>query len=182
MTKLITNAQALELYGNPGTGDEPDPAWVREHIVTFQGMKALPGIPSRFYLAVHKDIADPLRKALEAARKAAPWYTIQRAGCFVFLRVRWDTLAQAEHEHRPLRPLSLHAWGIAIDLDPAQNSAHDFGDHPPPRPWSSTWVKLWPDGLPMQFVEAMEAAGFDWGGRWSLCDPMHFQIKAPEDE
>jgi hypothetical protein len=60
--------------------------------------------------------------------------------------------------------LSMHAYGCAIDLDPARNPFHstrpNFGKMPAHK-----------------VVEAFEAEGWTWGGRWSgrSCDGMHFQ-------
>jgi hypothetical protein len=56
--------------------------------------------------------------------------------------------------------LSLHAYGIAIDLDPAHNA---LGDTTP--------------RMPAFVVKAFEDKGWFWGGRWkgSRCDGMHFQ-------
>lgn len=57
--------------------------------------------------------------------------------------------------------LSMHAYGIAIDLNPAPNALGTRGVMP-------AWV-----------VDAFEAHGFTWGGRWKgkRCDPMHFELK-----
>lgn len=57
-----------------------------------------------------------------------------------------------------LKP-STHAWGIAIDLNPATNAMGTPGDMDP------------------RLVAVFEAAGFVWGGRWAGRgkDPMHFQ-------
>jgi hypothetical protein len=54
--------------------------------------------------------------------------------------------------------LSTHSWGIAIDLNPGTNQAGTEGDMHP--------------GI----VQAFEACGFQWGGRWRTRDDMHFQL------
>jgi len=68
-------------------------------------------------------------------------------GCFAF---------------RPQRSgskLSTHAWGIAIDLNPATNAQGTAGE------------------MDADVVAVFRAAGFTWGGEWEgkRRDPMHFQ-------
>ena len=60
----------------------------------------------------------------------------------------------------PSRPLSLHAWGLALDINPDEN----------PYGVEST--------LNPKLVEIFETYGFEWGGRWKTPDPMHFQWEA----
>lgn len=57
--------------------------------------------------------------------------------------------------------LSVHAYGAAIDLDPARNAFHDET----PNLENFMWV-----------VKAFEDEGWTWGGRWSgrSKDGMHF--------
>lgn len=59
--------------------------------------------------------------------------------------------------HDPKRGLSTHCWGIAIDLNWATNAPGTRGDMDP--------------GI----IEVFERFGFEWGGRWSYRDCMHFQ-------
>lgn len=61
--------------------------------------------------------------------------------------------------------LSTHAWGIAIDLDPARN--------PMGKPWDGGAAMM-----PAAAVKAFEERGFVWGGRWDQPDCMHFQMAA----
>jgi hypothetical protein len=58
--------------------------------------------------------------------------------------------------------LSMHAYGCAVDFDPARNG---LGDHHPffGKP-ENRWV-----------VDAFAAEGWVWGGQWSNPDGMHFQ-------
>lgn len=59
--------------------------------------------------------------------------------------------------HNPKKPLSLHSWGIACDINWFEN--HYKGES-----------KLHPI-----VVNAFKSIGFTWGGDWRTKDPMHFQ-------
>lgn len=59
--------------------------------------------------------------------------------------------------------LSTHAWGIAVDVEPAAN--------PLGKAWADDGVMLHPKA-----VETFEAMGWTWGGRWARPDPMHAQF------
>lgn len=60
----------------------------------------------------------------------------------------------------PTAPISYHAWGIAIDINPTFN----------------------PEGSPShqdpRLVSIFESWGFRWGGTWTRPDPMHFELQA----
>jgi hypothetical protein len=61
--------------------------------------------------------------------------------------------------------MSAHAYGIAIDLNPA------LGNY-----WR--WDKgAWKNRVPQAIVDAFEAEGFIWGGRWAHFDTMHFEFR-----
>lgn len=168
-----SHAEVIATFGNPGTGSAALTAWVAANIVTCRdvngtrGFPSMPGVPRRFYFETHRLVEVRMRAAFDAARAAAPGYAVERAASFVFRHER----------HDPARPLSLHSWGIAVDIDSETNAAHDYADERAPVPWSDEWMRRWPRGLPREFVEAFESVGFVWGGRWpSFKDPMHFQL------
>jgi hypothetical protein len=64
--------------------------------------------------------------------------------------------------HRP----SAHSWGIAIDLAP------ELGDY-----WRWRRRGAWRNRMPQAIVDAFEAEGFIWGGRWYHYDTMHFEYR-----
>lgn len=95
----------------------------------------------------NKVMAVPLRQALDnivargLAHQLKEW-----GGCFSIRKQRGDLLR-----------LSVHSWGLAIDLNCSTNQRGTKGDLSP------------------ELVACFEDVGFEWGGRWQLPDPMHFQ-------
>jgi hypothetical protein len=71
----------------------------------------------------------------------------------------WDGCFNVRRK-RGLKSLSLHSWGIAIDVNAAWNG---LGKEPT---------------LSKEFVQCFIDAGFDWGGTWTRKDGMHFQLKS----
>ena len=61
---------------------------------------------------------------------------------------------------------SAHAWGIAIDIDTSQ------ADY-----WRNGPKRVWRNRIPSSIVDAFEAEGFVWGGRWFHHDTMHFEYR-----
>jgi hypothetical protein len=114
-------------------------------------------------LRVHRAIAPALRRAvrrLERAVHLAPKLgpVLRRpSGAFV---VR--TIAGTE------RP-SAHAYGIAVDLDASRGEYWR---------WQQGGGKpRWHNRVPQAVVDAFEAEGFIWGGRWYHYDTIHFEYR-----
>lgn len=63
---------------------------------------------------------------------------------------------------------SAHAFGIAIDLD---KSMSDYWR------WQRSGPRRWRNRIPQAIVDAFEAEGFIWGGRWYHYDTMHFEYR-----
>jgi hypothetical protein len=63
---------------------------------------------------------------------------------------------------------SAHAYGIAFDL---HTSVSDYWRWQKPRPLR------WRNRVPQAIVDAFEAEGFIWGGRWYHYDTMHFEYR-----
>ena len=61
---------------------------------------------------------------------------------------------------RGLTTMSLHSWGIAVDVNAAWNGLNKTPQ------------------LSAGFVKCFTDAGFDWGGTWTRKDGMHFQLKS----
>jgi hypothetical protein len=63
---------------------------------------------------------------------------------------------------------SAHAFGIAIDLD---SSMSDYWR------WHAREPHRFRNRIPQAIVDAFEAEGFIWGGRWYHYDTMHFEYR-----
>jgi hypothetical protein len=62
--------------------------------------------------------------------------------------------------------LSAHAYGISIDLNPKLTTY-----------WRWSRTPRWENKVPQTIVDAFEAEGFIWGGRWYHYDTMHFEYR-----
>jgi D-alanyl-D-alanine carboxypeptidase len=123
---------------------EIDPGWVRRHIVTRL-------VPILGAVTCHRALIRPLRRAFGALERRGLARLVDPddyAGCYAPRRIPGSGA------------LSLHAWGLAIDLNAAANPL------------------LGPSRQDHRLVRAMERAGFAWGGRWPTApDPMHFELQ-----
>ena len=89
----------------------------------------------------------PLSKALQALISTGKVSELKTwDGCFNIRR------------KRGLTSMSLHSWGIAIDVNAAWNGLNKTPTLTP------------------GFVKCFTDNGFDWGGTWQRKDGMHFQL------
>jgi hypothetical protein len=136
---MVTSAQCLKKYGDP----EKELNMILWDVPTEIEIGV---IPKKLYC--NKDIVDPLMAAfinLINRNKVDELKTWD--GCF---NIR---------KKRGLSSMSLHSWGIAIDVNAAWNGLNK-------EPL-----------LTPEFVKCFTDAGFDWGGTWTRKDGMHFQLK-----
>lgn len=136
---MITSAQALKKYGDP----------TKESNMTLWDVPKeleIGVLPKRLYC--NKDMILPLTKAFK---------NLISTGCVKELKT-WDGCFNIRKK-RGLTSMSLHSWGIAIDVNAAWN-----GLNKEPQ-------------LSKEFVNCFTLAGFDWGGTWTRKDGMHFQLK-----
>ncbi len=111
-------------------------------------LHSLPGC-GQAKLYVNKDMAGSLLLALAAAANACPDYQIRTIGC-------WNPRFKRANG----KELSVHSWGLAVDLNADTNPMGD---------------KLVTD-MPAGFVAAFKDQGFTWGGEFSgKKDAMHMQ-------
>lgn len=135
---MVTSAQALKKYGDP----------TKESNMTLWDIPAeleVGVIPKRLYC--NKDMIAPLTQAFK---------NLIATG-FVKELKTWDGCFNIRKK-RGLTSMSLHSWGIAIDVNAAWNG---LGKTPV---------------LSAGFVKCFTDAGFDWGGTWTRRDGMHFQL------
>lgn len=136
----VTSAQCLTRFGDPHSEDS---------LTLFDVPASLEigHIPKRIYCnkllapLLHQALTNVVQRGL--ADKIKTW-----DGCFCIRAKRGDET----------KSFSLHAWGLAIDINASWNQ---FGNPPAMHP-----------GLIRCFTDA----GFEWGGRWTKPDGMHFQI------
>ncbi len=111
--------------------------------------------------AVHSKIADPLRRV---AARLAPMMSKDPSLSRFFVApggtFNWRFIAGTKE-------LSMHSWAIAIDLD--VGLANYWRNEPKPLKWTNRY--------PHAIVDAFEAEGFIWGGRWYYFDTMHFEYR-----
>lgn len=138
---MVTSAQALKKYGDP-TLERGMVLWdvPRELEIGI--------IPKRIYC--NKDLVKPLEQAFKNL--------IQRNK--VSELKTWDGCFNIRKK-RGLASMSLHSWGLAIDVNAAWNG---LGKEPQ---------------LSSDFVKCFTDAGFNWGGNFkSRVDGMHFELKS----
>lgn len=171
-----TRAEVIDVFGDPTRGGlylkVADPKWAARNIVELHGDDAFLPCLAPSYFPIHRLIEPYAREAFRRAELAAPGY-IQRRGTwgYNFRHIRHDVTM----------PLSYHAFGIAIDVNPDDNKAVTF-KAAAPAPWSPDWLRMWPRGVPRGVVAAFESCGFSWGGRWQgFCDPMHLEFVGKRD-
>lgn len=122
----------------------PDPAWVRANIADFT-------VPIVGMVRCHRVMAYQLHAALSEVVERGLADEIRPddyGGCFVPRFIDRD----------PSKPLSMHAFGLAIDFNVSTNRLGTYGD------------------FDARVVAIFERWGFRWGGRWSRPDPMHFEL------
>jgi hypothetical protein len=128
-------------YGGDWTRIEP--GWLERNVVTRD-------VPILGSVTCNRRLFPPLRRALRSLARRGLSHVVDRAdyaGCFAPRRIPSSG------------SLSLHAWGLAIDMNAAAN----------PRLGRSRQDR--------RLVRAMEDEGFTWGGRWpTVPDPMHFEL------
>ncbi|HWL66098.1 MAG TPA: M15 family metallopeptidase [Actinomycetota bacterium] len=134
-----------EFAARPSGGGtiQVDPRWRSVSIASQR-------VPLVGRVACHVAVFDQLRAALREVIAAGLSFTVNKeqfGGCYSARYIN----------HDPAGRLSHHSWGMAIDLNVAENS---FGSRP---------------DQDRRLVEIFERHGFTWGGRWLIPDGMHFE-------
>lgn len=125
---------------------QPQPDWVAANI------RSEP-VPILGIVTCHRVMLPQLRAALtEISRRglATAIDPDDYGGCYVPRFIDRD----------PSKGLSLHTWGIAVDLNVATNQRGTSGE------------------IDRDVVAIFKKWGFAWGGDWEWTDPMHFELAA----
>jgi hypothetical protein len=115
---------------------------------------------------------DFLGQTLKVNRKAAP--------AFERVAKRLDAAVKQEPSLRPyLQNLggniahtsrqSAHSYGVSIDVNVKRSHYWEWAKPKEPVRWANQ--------IPRALVDAFEAEGFIWGGRWYHYDTMHFEYR-----
>lgn len=138
---MVTSQQCLAKYGDPVTNES--------HFMVLWDVPAeleIGVIPKRIYC--NRDMVEPLTKAFKS---------LIATGCVKELKT-WDGCFN-RRKVRGRSSISLHSWGIAVDMNAAWN----------PLGGKSSWTP--------EFVKCFTDAGFFWGGDFhNRKDPMHFEL------
>jgi D-alanyl-D-alanine carboxypeptidase-like protein len=129
---------------NPDGTVTVDPRWASAAIVTED-------VPILGRVTCHRAILPQLRAALAEVVRSGLADRIDPAGyggCFHPRYVAND----------PAQGLSLHSWGIAVDLNVPDNQRGTAGE------------------MDREVVAIFKSWGFAWGGDWGYTDPMHFEL------
>ncbi len=132
-------------YHQDGTVD-PDPSWVASNLRTET-------VPILGTVTCHRVMLPQLRGALQEVVDSGLADRIDPGdfgGCYSPRFIAGD----------PVKGLSLHTWGIAIDLNVQSN------------------LRGTPGEIDRRVVDIFKRWGFAWGGDWSFTDPMHFELAA----
>jgi len=149
-TAVLTGESVSDKVGtftytsNPDGTINPDPAWIKEYIRTEQ-------VPIIGTVTCNKGMLPQLRAALDEIQRmglADKIHPDEYAGCYYPRYIN----------HDPSYGLSLHSWGIAVDLNVPENQRGTPGNMDP------------------RVVAIFKKWGFAWGGDWHYTDPMHFEM------
>lgn len=137
---MVTSAMCFAKYGDP----EKQKNMVIWDVPTHLEIGV---IPKKIYC--NRDMVAPLQKAFE---------NLINTGRVKELKT-WDGCFNIRKK-RGLSSMSLHSWGIAVDVNAFENG---LGKEPK---------------LTKAFVKCFTDAGFNWGGVWGRKDGMHFELAA----
>jgi hypothetical protein len=150
LTAFLTGGSVAEAVGSfsyrtlGGGRIAPDPAWVAANIRTEQ-------VPILGAVTCHRVMLPQLRAVLAEVQSRGLAGAInpdEFAGCYYPRFIAGST------------KLSLHSFGIAVDLNVPGNLRGTAGE------------------IDREVVAIFKKWGFAWGGDWSYTDPMHFEMNA----
>jgi len=152
-------AQVKSTYGDfsyhelSGGNVDIDDVWERDNLILVKNICG-----TGLNIQLHKLIIPEFTVALAEAMAAAPGYKIRMLGGHCGRHMMHDSS----------KPLSIHSWGAAFDLNWDKNLVVSAN-----APLS---VKSAGCDMPKSLVDAFKKRGWNWGGDWlSVKDYMHFQ-------
>lgn len=137
---MITSKQCLDKFGEPSASNK---CMTLFDVPTELEIGL---IPKRIYC--NRYLVEPLKQAFK---------NLIDTGNVEELKT-WDGCFNIRKK-RGLNSMSLHSWGLAVDLNAFENGLNQT-----PK-------------LSKEFVKCFLDAGFEWGGTWTRKDGMHFQLK-----
>jgi hypothetical protein len=141
----VTDAVGTFKYTDNGDGTiTPEASWVHEYIRTET-------VPILGQVTCNKGMLPQLRGALTEIVQMGLTKSIhpdEYAGCYYPRYIGRDAS----------NGLSLHSWGIAVDLNVPGNQRGTAGE------------------MDRRVVAIFKKWGFAWGGDWNYTDPMHFEM------
>ena len=138
---MVSSKQCLAKFGEPSASNKCMTLW---DVPTELEIGI---IPKRIFC--NRLMVEPLKKAFK---------NLIDTGSIKELKT-WDGCFNIRKK-RGLSTMSLHSWGLAIDVNAFENGLYQT-------------PKLSPT-----FAKCFTDAGFDWGGNWLRQDGMHFQLSA----
>ena len=151
-TAFLTGGSVADAVGSftyrwfPDGTVAPDPAWTAANLRTER-------VPILGAVTCHRVMLPQLRAALQEVVDSGLGHLVDPSdygGCY----------SPRFIDHDPAKGLSLHTWGIAVDLN-VQSNLRGTPGHMDPR-----------------IVAIFKKWGFAWGGDWHYTDPMHFELAA----
>ncbi|MBI0447137.1 M15 family metallopeptidase [Deinococcus sp. DB0503] len=164
-----TQAELIAAYGNPLLDSTPHPTqrgwftpgpmWARQNLVDIPTAE-LPGFPP---------FGDQQVRTIRLHRLVAPvfratWAELVKRDLHTRLRTYSGAFAPRHMLHDPREPISVHAYGAAIDFEAA---------------WNGYGIPHERMSIDREVIEVFERCGWEWGGRWDTSDGMHLQWTDP---
>lgn len=149
----MTKAEAIQKYGEISAGMWPQQStWMVSALIPDKWAKnwinTATGYPVQ-HIYMNKDLQGPLFKAFQNMEDGGLINELRTFdGCFAIRNIRGS-----------LSEPSMHSWGLATDWNSSTNVLGVAGDMSP------------------AVVKCFEDAGFNWGGHFTRCDMMHFELK-----
>lgn len=154
----------------PVTTENEDPGRIRIdplfRAAYGRSKKEVDVVPLEFlgqHLKVHRKVkpafervAQRLERAIAKDRSLAPFLE-NLGGTFV-----WRAIANTHRQ-------SAHSYGVSMDINVKRS---DYWEWQKPK-----LPTRWRNRIPQAIVDAFEAEGFIWGGRWFHYDTMHFEYR-----